>query len=134
MTSDSRPLTGRLIAVALVFWAAAAGAYGSLRAVYGDRPAYVHVRWAPLVDQGQQESLELRYGLTRGALGEGTTWGYYLTDLSTTGIRVNGEDLTEGVHLLTDGDRISFGPSDVTFLFRSGASGTLVMSLPQITR
>lgn len=99
MTSDSRPLTGRLIAVALVFWAAAAGAYGSLRAVYGDRPAYVHVRWAPLVDQGQQESLELRYGLTRGALGEGTTWGYYLTDLSRANIRALVMDpLVEDTH------------------------------------
>ena len=87
MTSDSRPLTGRLIAVALVFWAAAAGAYGSLRAVYGDRPAYMHVRWAPLVEQRQQESLELRYGLTRGALLQGTTWGYYLTDLSRANVR-----------------------------------------------
>ena len=59
---------------------------------------------------------------------------YYLTDVSTTGIRVNGEHLSEGVHLLTDGDRISLGSSEVTFLFRSGAAGTLVVKLPQIIR
>ena len=52
---------------------------------------------------------------------------YYLIDLSDEGVYVNGEKPSEGVHGLTDGDRFRLGPSEVTFIFRSRAAGTLIM-------
>jgi len=66
---------------------AAAAAFGVLRLAYGQRPAYVHVRWAPDVDEAARAGLEHTHSLTRGELREGTTWGYYVTDLSTANLR-----------------------------------------------
>ena len=37
-----------------------------LRLTYGQRPAYVHVRWAPMVDAASQGQTERAYHLTRG--------------------------------------------------------------------
>jgi hypothetical protein len=70
-------------------WLLVAGAvtFGALRGTYGERPAYVHVRWAASVDDATREQLERAYGLTRPELREGRTWGYYLTNLSTNNIR-----------------------------------------------
>jgi hypothetical protein len=65
----------------------AAAAFGVLRVTYGQRPAYVHVRWAPTVDAATRTGLERTHRLTRGELREGTTWGYYITDLSTANLR-----------------------------------------------
>ena len=62
-------------------------AYGTVRLVYGQRPAYVHVRWAAAVDDGARQELERRHSLTRGELREGRTWGYYVTDLSSTNLQ-----------------------------------------------
>src|SRR4029453_18140083 len=61
--------------------------FGVLRLVYGQRPAYVHVRWAPTVDAAARADLERTYSLTRGELREGTTWGYYVTDVSSANLR-----------------------------------------------
>ena len=71
--------------VVLLF--AAAVAFGALRLAYGQRPAYVHVRWAPSVDAAGRAQMERTYRLTRGELREGTTWGYYLTDVSSANLR-----------------------------------------------
>ncbi len=65
----------------------AALSYGALHGVYGDRPAYIHVRWAVSVDATTREDLQQRYALAAGELREGQTWGYYLHDLSTANIR-----------------------------------------------
>lgn len=79
---------GRTLLVGGVVILALAGAlYGTLRLTYGQRPAYVHVRWASSVDQGTQEQIERTHSLTRIELREGRTWGYYLTDLSSDNIR-----------------------------------------------
>jgi hypothetical protein len=66
---------------------AAAVAFGLLRFLYGQRPAYVHVRWAPTLDAAARADLERTYSLTRGELREGTTWGYYVTDVSSANLR-----------------------------------------------
>jgi hypothetical protein len=58
-----------------------------LRITYGQRPAYVHVRWAPTVDAAQRTGMERAHSLTRGELREGTTWGYYITNVSTANLR-----------------------------------------------
>jgi hypothetical protein len=77
----------RILVGGLILLVAAAGTFGTLRRTYGERPAYVHVRWAASVDTATRERLERVHGLTRPELREGRTWGYYLVDLSTDNIR-----------------------------------------------
>ena len=43
----------RLLVWGVILWALAGTAYGTLRLTYGQRPAYVHVRWAPMVDAAE---------------------------------------------------------------------------------
>ena len=76
-----------LLVVGLILLLASAATYGTLRLTYGERPAYVHVRWAPSVDTSTREQLERVHSLTRPELREGRTWGYYLTDLSRDNIQ-----------------------------------------------
>src|SRR5688572_16898894 len=86
--APARPSAARrLLFNAVVFWIAAAAVYGVLRGTYGERPAYVQVRWGETVDGAARERLEQRHGLTRAELKEGRTWGYVLTDLSRANIR-----------------------------------------------
>ena len=91
-----------MIVRGLILLAAAGVAFGMLRFVYGQRPAYVHVRWAPDVDEAARTGLERTHSLTRGELREGTTWGYYVTDLSTANLRAIVEspavDDTHNIH------------------------------------
>ena len=77
----------RLLVWGVVLWVLAGAAYGTLRLTYGQRPAYVHVRWALMVDATSQGQIERAHRLTRGELREGRTWGYYLTDVSRDNIR-----------------------------------------------
>jgi hypothetical protein len=76
-----------MIVRGLVLLIAAGVAFGALRLTYGQRPAYVNVRWAPTVDATRRTALERSHSLTRGELREGTTWGYYITDMSTANLR-----------------------------------------------
>ena len=77
----------RFLAAAVLLAVAAATVYGVLRATYGPRPAYVHVRWSPSVDAATRAGLERQYSLIRGEPREGSTWAYDLADLSTSNIR-----------------------------------------------
>jgi hypothetical protein len=89
----------RLLVYGVILWVAAAAAYGTLRLTYGQRPAYVHVRWVAPVDAATREQIERAHGLTRGELREGRTRGYYLTDLSTGNIRdLVGNPAVEDTH------------------------------------
>ena len=54
-----------------------------------------------------------------------TEVSYYLTDLSSNGTFVNGENLGGDNHALNDGDRFSLHSSEVTFIFRGGDPPTL---------
>ena len=76
-----------MITRGIVLLIAAAVAFGGLRFAYGQRPAYVHVRWASAVNAAGREQMERTYHLTRGELREGTTWGYYVTDVSAANLR-----------------------------------------------
>jgi len=89
----------RLLMYGVMLLAGAALAYGTLRLTYGQRPAYVHVRWAAGVDDPTREQIERRHGLTRAELREGRTWGYFLTDVSTDNIRsLVGDPAVEDTH------------------------------------
>jgi hypothetical protein len=89
----------RLLVGGVILWVLAVAAYGTLRLTYGERPAYVHVRWAATVDAAARERIERTHSLTRGALREGRTWGYSLTDLSSQNIReIVGNPAVEDTH------------------------------------
>jgi hypothetical protein len=77
----------RVLVGGVILLLAAVAAYATLRLTYGERPAYVHVRWAATVDASAREQLERVHSLTRPEVREGRTWGYYLTDLSSGNIR-----------------------------------------------
>ena len=79
---------GRTLLVwTVILWALAGAVYGTLRLTYGQRPAYVNVRWAATVGAAAREQLELTHQLTFGEHREERTWGYSLTDVSTANIR-----------------------------------------------
>lgn len=64
------------------------GALYAAHSLMGDqRPAYVHVRWAPSVDPATREQIERAHSLTRPEPIPPRTWAYYLTDVSTENIR-----------------------------------------------
>jgi hypothetical protein len=77
----------RLVLTGLLFWALAGMAYSVLRGTYGNRPAYIHVKWSATVDGALRQQLEARYGLALPDPKEGRTFGYALTDRSTENIR-----------------------------------------------
>ena len=77
----------RLLATGLLLLCAAVGTYAALRAAYGNRPVYVHVRWTSPANEDLRRELEERFSLTDGELRDGNTWGYVLTDVSRDNIR-----------------------------------------------
>lgn len=98
----------RLLIVGLVCWATAAVVYGTLRLSFGPRPVYIHVRWAPAVDEAARERLEQVYSLSLGELREGRTWGYRLLDVSRNNIRtLVGDAAVEDTHYI---HRTAFRP------------------------
>jgi FkbM family methyltransferase len=82
----------RLLVAAAIAWILAAATYTTLRVTFGDRPVYIHVRWAPSVDEPARERLEQRFGLAQGEWKEGRTWGYSLTSLSRANIQALVQD------------------------------------------
>lgn len=77
-----------LLVLGVALWALAGITYLTLRSTYGQRPAFVHVRWATSVDDATRASLERTHSLTEGEpRADGRTWSYYLIDLSTENIR-----------------------------------------------
>jgi hypothetical protein len=79
--------TRRLFAVGVALCALAGTVYGVLRLTFGQRPVYVHVRWAESVDEPAQRRLERQFGLEQPEIREGRTWGYALTNLSRDNVR-----------------------------------------------
>ncbi len=58
-----------------------------LRLTYGERAAYVNVRYAPSVDDAARAAIENAHSLQPVEFREQRTWAYFLTDLSTDNIR-----------------------------------------------
>jgi len=81
----TRPRSLLILGVAL--WALAGATYVTLRALYGERPAFVHVRWAPDTAAGTRATVERTHSLIEGEDRGRRTWSYYLIDLSRENIR-----------------------------------------------
>ena len=77
----------RVFAAGLLCLGIAAATYGALQVPLGPRPVFIHVRWAPGVDDAIRQEAEQRYSLSQGEPLEGRTWGYTLSDPSQTNIR-----------------------------------------------
>jgi hypothetical protein len=96
----------RLLIGGIALLALAGVLYGTLRVMYGERSAYVHVRWAPAVDPATQEQVERTHALARVEFREQRTWLYHLTDVSTENIRsLVGNPAVEDTHYI---DRRTF--------------------------
>lgn len=87
MSADARRAAYRLVLNGLLFWALAGTAYSVLRLTFGDRPVFIHVRWAPNVDEPARQRLERRYNLALAEPREQRTFGYALTDTSRENVR-----------------------------------------------
>ena len=83
---ESRRVVRRLVVTALCLWALAGAVYATRVLTFGERPAYINVRWAPGVDAAARLAEERKYGLDRPDFKEGRTWGYALTDLSQSNV------------------------------------------------
>lgn len=77
----------RLLVAGLLFLAIAAAAYGALLLARGPTPVFIHVRWAPGVDDLARQAAERRYNLSEAEPLEDRTWGYTLDDLTTANVR-----------------------------------------------
>ena len=84
---DRRRTSAWLLLIGVAFTVGAVGTYSVLRAVFGDRPAHINVRWSPATTPDVQQRLEQQYHLTYGQRTEGRTFSYDLTDLSHNNIR-----------------------------------------------
>jgi hypothetical protein len=87
MDADARRTALRLVATGIVCWACAGACYAGLRQAFGHRPAYVHVRWAPTVDEATRARLETRYTLAAPEPKAERTFGYALTNVSGDNVR-----------------------------------------------
>ena len=65
----------------------AATTYATLRLTFGNRPAYIHVRWSPSVDDAARQRVEQRHGLVLPELEEGRTFSYSLTNTDRENVR-----------------------------------------------
>lgn len=77
----------RLLIGGIVLLALAGALYLTLRLTFGERAAYVHVRWKPDVTEAVRAEVERSHGLSPVEFREQRTWGYFLSDQSTENIR-----------------------------------------------
>jgi alpha-1,2-glucosyltransferase len=96
----------RVVAGGLVCLGIAAATYGALRLTLGPVPVFIHVRWAPEVDDFGRRVAERRYRLSSGEQLEGRTWGYTLNDVSAANIKALVSDAS--VEDTQDIDRTAF--------------------------
>jgi alpha-1,2-glucosyltransferase len=76
-----------LLVAGLLCLAMAAAAYGALLLARGPAPVFVHIRWAPGIDDFARQVAERRYTLSEAEPLEDRTWGYTLNDLTTANVR-----------------------------------------------
>lgn len=82
MTEHRRLLIGGIALVAL-----AGALYLTIRLTYGERAAYVHVRWKPEVTDATRAEVERAHGLHPVEFREQRTWGYFLSDMSAENLQ-----------------------------------------------
>lgn len=105
----SRVPIRRLLVTILLLWCAAAVTYAALRRAYGERPAYVNVRWGTSIGDVERGRLERRYSLTPGEPRGERSWNYLLTDVSRDNIRAIVRDpAVADTHEI---DRLTFRPA-----------------------
>ena len=105
---ESRRVRRRLVIAGLMLWALAGAAYVARVLTFGERPAYIHIRWSPAVDEATRVEEERTYGLGRPEFREGRTWGYALSDLSRANVTALVNDpAVEDTHNI---NRIKFRP------------------------
>ena len=114
----------RLLVLGVFCLAIAAAAYEALHLTRGPRPIFMHVRWAPAVDDAARQEAERRYSLSQPEPLEGRTWGYVLSDLSTANVRALVTD--PAVEDTQDIDRSSFRASPAAERRPYPASDSLV--------
>jgi hypothetical protein len=91
----------RLVVAALAWSAVAAAGYGVRLLAFGPRPVFVHVRWAPDVDEASRRRLEERFSLTEPRPSDARTWGYTLVDVSRDNVRaLVGDAAAEDTHYI----------------------------------
>jgi hypothetical protein len=79
--------TRKLLIAGVALLALAGVLSAALRTTYGQRSAYVHVRWAADVDPATQDQVERAHQLTRVEFREQRTWLYHLPDVSRENLR-----------------------------------------------
>jgi hypothetical protein len=89
---SSRTSTRRVVASCLALALASAAVYSVRLLTSGGRSAYVYVRWAENLDADERATREAAYGLIRGEIRDGRTWGYYLTDGSRANVQALVQD------------------------------------------
>ena len=87
MSPRARSATYRLGMTGLLLCTMAAATYATLRLTFGNRPAYIHVRWSPSVDDAARQRVEQRHGLVLAELEEGRTYSYALTNTDSDNVR-----------------------------------------------
>ena len=87
MSPRARSATYRLGMTGLLLCAMATATYATLRLTFGNRPAYIHVRWSPSVDDAARQRMEQQYGLVLPELEEGRTFSYSLTNTNRENVR-----------------------------------------------
>src|SRR5215207_6907539 len=109
MTLGVQITSHRLLVVGFLCLGIAASAYGALHLARGPSPIFMRVRWAPGVEDIARKVAERRYSLSQAEPLEGRTWGYTLSDLSSTNVRAlvtdPGVEDTQGI------DRAAFRAS-----------------------
>lgn len=105
---DSPRVVRRLVVAGLVLWTCAGAAFLTRTLAFGERPALIHIRWAPGVDDAARTLQERKYSLGRPEFREGRTWGYALRDLSRANVTALVTDPSvEDTHNI---NRIKFRP------------------------
>ena len=87
MSPRAGSATYRLVMTGLLLWAMAATTYATLRLTFGYRPAVIHVRWSPSVDEAARQRMEQRHSLVLPKLQDGRTYSYALINTDDENVR-----------------------------------------------
>ena len=109
MSPRAGSATYRLGMTGLLLCAMAATTYATLRLTFGNRPAVIHVRWSPSVDEATRQRMEQRHSLVLPKLEEGRTYSYALINTDDENVRAARPRPCRGGYPLPPQDGISGG-------------------------